>query len=156
VDKVASAELVEVLAAMADRPWPECRHGKPINQNWLARRLKDFGIRPGNVKIGGQVPKGYHVADFEDAFSRYLPKPGFLSATPLQSDELNDLDENRSATVQDPVAARKSPDILKSLDCSGVAVQYSESAPMRMFRLRKARKRKTTRVPGLPDGGAGY
>ena len=65
VDKVASAELVEVLAAMADRPWAECRHGKPINQNWLARRLKDFGIRPGNIKIGGQVPKGYHVADFE-------------------------------------------------------------------------------------------
>jgi hypothetical protein len=29
-------------------------------------------------------------------------------------------------------------------------------APMRMFRLRKARKRKTTQVPGLPDGGAGY
>jgi hypothetical protein len=73
------------------------------------------------------VPKGYHVADFEDAFSRYLPKPGFQSATPLQSDEFNDLDENRSATVQDPVAARKSPDILKSLDCSGVAVQNPES-----------------------------
>jgi len=36
VDKVASAELVEVFAAMADRPWAECRHGKPINQNWLA------------------------------------------------------------------------------------------------------------------------
>ena len=126
-DKVASAELVEVLTAMADRPWAECRHGKPINQNWLARRLKDFGIRPGNIKIGGQVAKGYHVADFEDAFSRYLPKTGFQSATPLPSNELNDLDENRSATVQNPVAARKSPNIMKSLDCSGVAVQNPES-----------------------------
>ena len=125
--KVASAELVEALAAMADRPWAECRHGKPINQYWLARRLKDFGIRPGNIKIGGQVPKGYHVADFEDAFSRYLPKPGFQSATPLQSHELNDLDKNRRATVQDPVAARKSSDILKSLDYSGVAVQNPKS-----------------------------
>jgi len=37
IDRLASAELVEALAAMPERPWPECRNGKPINQNWLAR-----------------------------------------------------------------------------------------------------------------------
>ena len=50
VDKLPSAQLVEALIAMKDRPWPELgRAAKPITQNKLAALLKDFGIRPCNV-----------------------------------------------------------------------------------------------------------
>ena len=53
VDKLPSAELVEALLAMKDRPWPEWgRAAKPITQNKLAGLLKDFGIRPCNVWVG--------------------------------------------------------------------------------------------------------
>jgi putative DNA primase/helicase len=56
-DKISSAEVVDALVAMPERPWSEHRKGKPINQNWLARRLRDFGICSRNIKIAGQVPK---------------------------------------------------------------------------------------------------
>ena len=69
VDKLPSAELVEALLAMKDRPWPELgRAAKPITQNKLAALLKDFGIRPCNVWAGGTALKGYSLDQFEDAF----------------------------------------------------------------------------------------
>jgi hypothetical protein len=55
---------------MPERPWAECRKGKPINQNWLARRLKDFRIRP--EKVGPELHRlnGYSKTSFADAFAR--------------------------------------------------------------------------------------
>jgi len=74
---------VEALAAMPERPWPECRKGKPINQNWLARRLRDFGIGAKKVRLPHERPlQGYELAAFQDVFMRYLPEPGLQSGTP--------------------------------------------------------------------------
>ena len=61
----------------------------------LSRLLHPYGILPKNIRVGNTVPKGYDVADFADAFSRYLPSirhnatnqsnsgfsPDFVSAT---------------------------------------------------------------------------
>ena len=41
----------------------------------LARQLKAFGVQPKTLRIGDDTRKGYARADFEDAFSRYLPLP---------------------------------------------------------------------------------
>ena len=76
VDKLSSAELVEALLAMKDRPWPELgRAAKPITQNRLAGLLKDFGIRPCNVWVDAKPLKGYGRGQFDDAFARYLSDP---------------------------------------------------------------------------------
>jgi Protein of unknown function (DUF3631) len=71
-----------LLAAMPERPWTECRKGKPINQNWLARRLKDFRIRP--EKVGPELHRlnGYSKTSFADAFARYLPDSSFQTGHP--------------------------------------------------------------------------
>jgi Protein of unknown function (DUF3631) len=127
VDKISSADLVDTLTAIPERPWSECRKGKPINQNWLARRLRDFGIYSRNVKIAGQVPKGYHVADFSDAFSRYLPKTSSQSATTATTNEINNLDEKQGATGQKAVAAQNPSNLLKTNDVAVVAPQNPES-----------------------------
>jgi hypothetical protein len=88
VDKLPSAELVEALLAMKDRPWPELgRTAKPITQNKLARLLNDFGVRPGNVWVGNKPLKGYGLGQFEDAFRRYLPDPSSQTARPLGNQE---------------------------------------------------------------------
>jgi len=72
-DKLPSADLVRALQEMKDRPWPELgRAAKPITQNKLAGMLKDFGIHPGNVWVGGKPLKGYDRSRFDDAFARYL------------------------------------------------------------------------------------
>ena len=88
VDKLPSAELVEALLAMKDRPWPELgRAAKPITQNKLAGLLKDFGIRPCNVWVGAKPLKGYGSGQFEDAFARYLSDPLVQTARALGQQE---------------------------------------------------------------------
>lgn len=76
VDRLPSAELVEALVAIEGRPWAEWKAGKPITANGLARLLAPFVIKPDTIRTGDKTPKGYQLAHFEDAFSRYLPQEG--------------------------------------------------------------------------------
>jgi hypothetical protein len=71
--RLPSAELVEALVAIEGRPWAEWKAGKAITANGLARLLAPFAIKPGTIRTGGATPKGYQLAQFEDAFARYLP-----------------------------------------------------------------------------------
>jgi hypothetical protein len=88
VDRLPSAELVEALLAMKDRPWPELgRAAKPITQNKLAGLLKDFGIRPCNVWVSAKPLKGYGRGQFDDAFARYLSDPLAQTARALGHQE---------------------------------------------------------------------
>jgi Protein of unknown function (DUF3631) len=72
-EKMFSKTLVETLCAMSDRQWPEAHRDKPITENWLARRLRTFGISSRTLRIGDDRKKGYEAADFAEAFERYLP-----------------------------------------------------------------------------------
>lgn len=69
-ESIPSKQLVETLCSVEGSPWGECNHGKPIKQNWLARRLKDFGVHTKNEQNGAKVPKAYFRADFSDALAR--------------------------------------------------------------------------------------
>lgn len=71
--RIFSKALVETLCAMTDRPWPEAHRGKPITENWLARRLRGFEVNSRTLRIGDNRAKGYEAADFTEAFERYLP-----------------------------------------------------------------------------------
>jgi len=72
IDRIASAELVEVLIKMEERPWPEWKAGKPITQRQIARLLKPFEITPKQIRVGDKTQKGYYQDDCSDPFSRYL------------------------------------------------------------------------------------
>jgi hypothetical protein len=132
--KIASAELVERLAEMADRPWAECRHGKPINQHWLAGRLHDFGIASRTIRIGTETAKGYLRETFEDAFNRYL-SPGCPSqtVTASQAKEINHLEKIKSVTSESPVTLLTEAKALKTLGCDGVPVARLPSGPLREY-----------------------
>jgi len=71
--RMTSAEMVEALAKMEERPWPEWRNGKPMTAPQLARALAPFGIRPGTIRRGLDTAKGYYREAFEEAWTRYLP-----------------------------------------------------------------------------------
>jgi putative DNA primase/helicase len=93
-----SKTLVAKLLELEDRPWGECNHGKAITQNWLARRLKPFGIFTSDVHEGyGELRRsfgGYSVKAIEEAVKRYIsPEPPDSTAPPRQSNENNGLDE---------------------------------------------------------------
>jgi hypothetical protein len=74
VDRLPSSELASTLGAMEDRPWSEWK-GKPITQAALAKLLNPFEIIPDGIRVGGSTPRGYYLAQFQDAFERYLSEP---------------------------------------------------------------------------------
>ena len=69
VEWLATADIVDRLVALEERPWATYRRGdKPINAEVLARWLKPFGVVPVN---NGTV-RGYYRSRFEDPWFRYL------------------------------------------------------------------------------------
>ncbi len=82
VDRISSAALCTELGKMEDRPWCDYSDGYEIKARQLAKLLKPFGITPHSVRFGDRTPKGYTLADFDDAFARYLPP---ATATPQQA-----------------------------------------------------------------------
>jgi hypothetical protein len=72
---MASGQLVKELCALEDRPWREInRGGKPINEWWLAKRLREFGIEPRNIRVNESQARGYLLEDFEEVFARFLAR----------------------------------------------------------------------------------
>ena len=130
LDRLSSATLVAELAKDPDGPWfAYGRSGKPITQRQIATLLSDFTtpsgtqIKPHNLRTD-KVTKGYTWDDFADAFERYLPAsppPPSQSATPLQPNDISDLEAKSSATARCFVADENDPNTLKSKACSGVA-----------------------------------
>jgi len=74
-DRMFSRTLVEELNARSSgRPWAEMRHGKEIDEAWLAKQLRPYAVRPRTLWIGGAQAKGYYQEDFTETFQRYIPK----------------------------------------------------------------------------------
>lgn len=69
---LASASIVQALAAIEDRPWSEYRNDRPISKRGLASLLGRFGVKPKNIRLGAEVVKGYEYAEVLPAFTTYL------------------------------------------------------------------------------------
>jgi hypothetical protein len=72
--KMHSWRMVEALNGLGDRPWTELRAGKEINELWLARQLRPYGIRPKMLWLERTTARGYEAEDFGEAFRRYIPR----------------------------------------------------------------------------------
>ena len=71
---LSSNDLVDKLNDIETSPWPEWNKGKPMSTNALARQLKFFGIYPRQKReLYDDRSRKYYLADFEDAFIRYIP-----------------------------------------------------------------------------------
>jgi len=80
-----SATLCDLLAEIEGREWAEwgAAH-KPISTHQLAKLLRRFQVSPDGIRVGDETPRGYLLADFREAFARYLPEslsPDCNSAT---------------------------------------------------------------------------
>jgi hypothetical protein len=81
-DRISSATLAAELHELEESPWSEW-YGKPITQHGIAKLLKHFEIRPRSVRLDDEAtPKGYRLDQFEDTFSRYLPKKNATTPQP--------------------------------------------------------------------------
>ena len=84
-DRIASADLIDALVNMEDRPWGTWNKGKPMNRHQLGRQLNDFGIysRPMRLDDGRNL-KGYRRDWFEPKWERYLPHSETQTVTSSQ------------------------------------------------------------------------
>lgn len=71
-DWVATTTLLEQLNSREEWQWGVVDHGRPLSGHRLAALLKEFGPKP-TLRRGGEArSRGYHRADFEDVWTRYL------------------------------------------------------------------------------------
>lgn len=75
--QLTTMEILDALVALDESPWGEINKGKPLNARRLANMLRDYDIRRSTFRAGSATFKGYHGADFADAWGRYVPpSPG--------------------------------------------------------------------------------
>jgi hypothetical protein len=82
-DNLTTDELLHQLRQDAESPWAEWgRNG--LNAKDLAAMLREFGIKPGNVRIpDGTQRKGYMRNKFLDAWRRYCPTTHPVDSAPI-------------------------------------------------------------------------
>lgn len=71
-DFIPTADLIGKLIDNPELMWATYNRGQPLSPKQLARRLKEFDIRPRKFKRFGQEVRGYGVESFADSFKRYL------------------------------------------------------------------------------------
>jgi putative DNA primase/helicase len=73
IPRITTADLITELTADDTKRWATYNRGKPISSRQLAKRLEQYHIKSKNMWIGGgAVNKGFELAQFDDAFARYL------------------------------------------------------------------------------------
>lgn len=125
LSRVSSADLVNKLVAMGDRPWGEWKHGKPMTQNTLARLLKPFGTFPKQMRIGSDNMKGFEYESFKDVFARYIPP--VQTETSKQVNNISGLANFQTETQGDNVSVSNQHNYANTLGCFGVSVQKGGS-----------------------------
>lgn len=123
--RLASKELLAVLIQNDEAPWATWNRGSALTVRQLASRLAEFGIRPKTTRLpnGGRL-KGYAIADFADAFARYLSaEGGNSSVTPGQPHNHAGCDGFPSVTAADASRIEKGPEALAHNDCHGVTLE---------------------------------
>jgi putative DNA primase/helicase len=119
-DRLTSADIVNALGRMEDRPWPEWKNEKPITTRQVARLLEPFGVRPTTIRTGAGTAKGYHLEEFADAFRRYPPNP---SVTPSQAEESATFGQVASVTGSEACYGSDATETAEDRHCDDVTDQ---------------------------------
>jgi hypothetical protein len=72
--------LLQRLTELQESPWGDIR-GKPLDERGLAQRLRQYGIKSRQIRVGDTTLKGYRREDFADAWKRYVLVPVIRSET---------------------------------------------------------------------------
>jgi hypothetical protein len=72
---LATKVILAELCSLEDAPWSDIK-GKQLSNNQLSRRLRNYEIKPKNLRlVGTNACKGYDLAELSEAWRRYLPPP---------------------------------------------------------------------------------
>ena len=119
-ERMFSRDIVDWLNSRGDRPWSDQLRRKPIDELWLARRLRPYGVRPGTVWIDGYHAKGYVKDDFQQVGSRYITRADINELVAEQPQR-----GNGSGSVPDA----RQPDVAPRTSHSAPGAETSEPDP---------------------------
>lgn len=120
-DRMTTADLLNALVADDEALWPTWNRGKPMTARQLSARLAEFGIRSNTIRIGNQTAKGYMLAQFADAFDRYLADDSpFSCVTTSQPNGGAGCEPFPSVTPHRHVTDRKAGKVNGGAGCDGV------------------------------------
>ena len=127
-DRIFSANLVNHLNSLDERPWTDLKGGKGLTTNTLAMLLSPYEVTSKTMRIGTERKKGYEHHAFEDSFNRYLPtKTPSQTVMPGQGHKINRLCKNKSVTMERVSRIKKVDNPLLTLECHGVTDQNRAS-----------------------------
>ena len=120
--RISSEDTQERLVAQGDGPWATYNYSREINPTQIAQILKQYGIKPKQMRIGTRNLRGYDLTDFEDAFKRYLPPlPPSGDDTASQPSKGNGHGGKQGVTSPPAVTAENGRDTAENGACDGVA-----------------------------------
>ncbi len=71
-DKLSTTDLIAALLEDEENAWATYNRGKPLAPRQLGRMLSAYGIQSKTFRFGLDTRKGYELAQFSDAFARYV------------------------------------------------------------------------------------
>jgi hypothetical protein len=93
-ERVGTHTLLDLLNNLTDAPWRGFSGGAGITSYALAGYLREYSIRPADIRFGDGTRKGYSLDQFRDPWRRYLPE----SDTPASDKSDNGAYLPKSAT----------------------------------------------------------
>jgi hypothetical protein len=87
--ELPSKTILERLHALPESPWADL-HGKPLDQLSLAKRLRNYAVKPKTIRVAAGTLRGYLKSDLEDQWRRYLPPPREKAETSKTAETIPD------------------------------------------------------------------
>ena len=122
LEKMTTTDLLEKLSKVETSPWAEWNRGKSITAVGLSKLLKPFEIFSRTIRIGTVTAKGYSRDQFEDAWSRYLPRtypihpsPFIPAVTPSQSSIDTGAADVSTRNIEPTVTGSRNEESLESM-----------------------------------------
>jgi len=128
---MSTAAILKALHELTESPWNDLK-GKPLNDRGLAVRLRPYGVKSKQVRVGDVTLKGYDRTDLYDAWKRYLPQPSDKTKTSETSEtssssqgfdasDVSDAPQNVSLSVSDDPPTRSTDKSSGVLNVSAVS-----------------------------------
>jgi hypothetical protein len=127
VDRLSSEELVTHLNTCRNRSWSQ---KGTLTQHRLSRMLKSIGIRTQNIRLGGQIRKGYKADSFGAAFTRYFSQE---SVVPVQIADNSESSNDGVKCADKPVERRarmSPPSPTPTVDVLSAEIQRDFGTPL--------------------------
>jgi len=91
--RIPTPALVDALVDMDVAPWGDLK-GKPLDNRFLARMLRNYPVKPTIWKESDHTVRGYRKDDFLDAWSRYV-----VGSETSETNETNDEPESDQVSL---------------------------------------------------------